>query len=72
MKLTEYIEQRKIRRSDFAARVDVSESFLSRLLSGKRTPGARLIARIEEETGGDVAFRDWTLDGLGTSLRNGG
>jgi len=45
----------------FASRLGTSPSYLSQLLSGRRRPSYELMLRIEQETGGAVDLRSWSL-----------
>ena len=57
--LAEFITTRGETRRAWARRLDISESYLSDLLSGKKTPSLALAARIERETGGAVTAVSW-------------
>lgn len=43
----------------WASRLDVTEAYLSRLLSGTATPSLDLAVRIERATGGAVVPSSW-------------
>lgn len=59
MKLEQYLTDKQIRPVAFAASIGVAPSTITRILRGERSPGIELIAKIKEETGGEVAFEDW-------------
>ncbi len=44
-----------------AAKVDVSESQVSRWIHGQSTPSVIQIVRVQRLTGGDVGVHDWFL-----------
>lgn len=49
--LAEFLEQTGTTQTEFAARVGVKQSLISRLVSGSRTPSLSLAARIAEAAG---------------------
>ncbi len=59
MKLERYLSEKSIGRSDFAARIGVNASTITRLIDGTRRPSGALLALIEEKTDGAVGFRDF-------------
>lgn len=59
MTLSEYLAETKEKANDFAARADISQPYVSRLLSGERFPRPEMVERIEEATGGKVTAGDW-------------
>ncbi|MFQ5984666.1 MAG: helix-turn-helix domain-containing protein, partial [Alphaproteobacteria bacterium] len=63
MKLAEYLTNQGISASDFAEKVGVAEASMSRYLSGKRLPRARVMRRIVEATGGAVEPNDFFAAG---------
>lgn len=59
-KLAQWLQQNGIRRSDFAALVDVSPSYVTLLCSGSAVwPGRDVAARIREATNGAVTADDF-------------
>jgi len=59
MKMQAWVDSAGMRRHEIAAALDVSEAHLSRLINGQRTPGSRLLARIEQFTQGAVRVSDF-------------
>jgi 3,4-dihydroxy 2-butanone 4-phosphate synthase/GTP cyclohydrolase II len=59
MKLAEYLEQHQIRRSDFAARIGKSQSYITMICSGEVWPSREAVSRITEVTGGAVTANDF-------------
>lgn len=57
--LDEIITRSGQTRKAWAARIGVSNSYLSDLLNGKAVPSLALAARIERETGGAVPASSW-------------
>lgn len=58
-KLSQYLEQKKIRQTDFAARCGVTQASISRLVRGAAQPSPQLAKKIEAETLGAVRYFDW-------------
>lgn len=58
-KLSQYLEAKKIKQSDFAKLIDATQATVSRLASGAMTPSPDLALRIDEVTGGEVSFPSW-------------
>lgn len=55
--LARYLDGRK--RSEFAAKVDISAAYLTQLAGGIRAPGLDIALRIERETDGAVPLESW-------------
>lgn len=60
MTLADYLEKTKTDRSDFAAEIEVSEAYLSRLVNRKRNPSFEISMRIFNTTKGAVTFPEMT------------
>jgi DNA-binding transcriptional regulator YdaS (Cro superfamily) len=58
MTLNDYLSDKKIRQAVFARQIGVSDTYLSRILSGERGASIRVAALIEAETGGLVTVAD--------------
>lgn len=61
MKLRNWLDEKGLSARDFAARVDVSEGQMSRILRGLSQPSPALARRIDEATGGQVTPSDLFL-----------
>lgn len=59
MFLGRWLRQKGMTQTAFAARVGVSNTAVSRLISGTMTPSGKLVRRIEYHTKGAVTFDDW-------------
>lgn len=59
MKLGDYLKARGETLASFGQRVGCTHATVSRLANGKLLPSARLVARIEKATGGQVGFADF-------------
>ena len=59
MTLAEYIASENIKPSHLAARIGVSASTITRLLSGQRSPTIKFAAKIAEATNGKVTPNDF-------------
>lgn len=62
MKLVDYLAAEGMNRQEFARRIAVEPSTITRLISGERKPSVELAASIERETGGNVGLQDWAGD----------
>ena len=64
MKLAAYIQSlSRLERRTFAARLGISQGYLSQLVTGTRQPSVpNLVGRIVKETGGRVKARDLRPD----------
>jgi plasmid maintenance system antidote protein VapI len=60
MKLAEYLTTKGINRQEFARRLSVEPSTVTRLINGERKPSVELAAQIERETEGNVGLQDWS------------
>jgi plasmid maintenance system antidote protein VapI len=58
MKLSAYLEREGVKPSQFAYRLGVEPSTITRLLSGERSCSLDMAIRIEEATDGEVAPRE--------------
>ncbi|MFO7853944.1 MAG: helix-turn-helix transcriptional regulator [Paracoccaceae bacterium] len=54
MRLGTYLRERGMTQREFAARIGVSRSYLSMLISGDKVPSLKTATKIEVETGGVV------------------
>ena len=59
MRLDRYLNDHAISRSDFAKRIRVNPSTITRLIDGTRLPSGALLAAIQRETDGLVTFSDF-------------
>lgn len=59
MRLSEYLKVKGMTHEDFARRVDVSVSYVTYLVQGKRKPSFDLLVNIHKETDGAVTFNDF-------------
>ncbi|WYK04454.1 helix-turn-helix transcriptional regulator [Cereibacter sphaeroides f. sp. denitrificans] len=58
-KLSQFLTDHSITQRDFAARIGTSASYLSEIVSGRKTPGLELAFTIERVTGGNVPASSW-------------
>ena len=58
-KLREYIDSNSMTMADFGQRVGVSQSQVSRLLSGGAKPSLETIRQIKRVTNGEITADDW-------------
>lgn len=61
-KLEAYLADHKVRQTDFARSVGVSQATVSKLVSGAMQPSLDLAVRIERTTGGSVPASSWVPD----------
>jgi len=59
MRLAEYLAREGLTHRQFAARLRASQASVSRYAAGERFPEPRMLALIEEETGGKVTADDF-------------
>jgi transcriptional regulator with XRE-family HTH domain len=59
MNLKDYLEQNKITQTAFALEIGVKPLAVHRYISGARKPEAPVLQKIEEVTGGKVAYEDF-------------
>ena len=59
MPLGRWLRLKGMTQTAFAARVGVSTTAVSRLISGTMLPSGKLMRRIEYHTDGAVTFDDW-------------
>lgn len=59
MQLLEFLIENDISQKDFAERINVSQSSISRYLTGEVTPTVLVAVKIKDETGGAVTCEDW-------------
>lgn len=64
MKLADYLTDRAIKRTDFAALIDVSQSYVTQLCQGHIWPGRDIINRIAVATDGAVTANDFMMPPL--------
>lgn len=60
MTLAEYLQQNGLRKDAFAARIGITPSHFSRVLSGTSKPSKSLTIAIEHVTGGEITEADWS------------
>jgi transcriptional regulator with XRE-family HTH domain len=58
-KLIAYLKDKQIPQVQFAARIGITQSALSKMCGGVISPSLQTIALIEKETGGDVPAQAW-------------
>jgi transcriptional regulator with XRE-family HTH domain len=61
MNLASYLEKHGLKSAQFAEKVGVPASTISRILSGERRPLFDTVVKISEATGGEVALSDFVL-----------
>ena len=54
MRLPDYLAREGLNASQFAARAGVNSSIVSRILTGKRLPSCKVMAKISSATKGEV------------------
>ncbi|WP_367998669.1 helix-turn-helix transcriptional regulator [Shimia thalassica] len=54
-----YVCRSGLSRTDWAKRLEISKSYMSDLLNGKRIPSLEVAVRIERATGGAVPASSW-------------
>lgn len=59
MKFRAWFESSGLSQTQFAKKVNVTQSAVSHLLKGRKSPSLDLILRIEKATGGKVKPNDW-------------
>jgi len=59
-KLKQHLAGKK--KSDFAAEIGTSPSYLSQIISGHRRPSYGLMCKIEAASGGEVDLHSWSSD----------
>lgn len=59
MKLSDYLSQRGIKRSDFAGTIGVSQSYVTMICQGKIWPGRDVVTKINAATDGEVTANDF-------------
>lgn len=59
MRLADWLDEKKIKRQDFAEKIGVSRSLVSQLCNGAVWPGRDVAARISQETDGAVTANDF-------------
>lgn len=58
-KLEKYLAEKKLTQAEFAERIGSSQENVSRYISGTRFPRPRTLARIIEETNGELTAGDF-------------
>ena len=59
MKLAQYLKDEKISANQFAGRLGVPASTVTRWINNERMPTARHIEAVQRETRDSVRFEDW-------------
>lgn len=59
MTLEQYLAERRVKPSVFAAEIGVAASTIARILRGERSPGLDLLTLIRDKTGGAVTPNDF-------------
>jgi len=59
MTLDQWLRANEITRSEFAARIGVSQGFVSMLCSGAKKPSLHTLSAIQRVTKGEVALEDF-------------
>jgi transcriptional regulator with XRE-family HTH domain len=54
-----YRQDQQISRSELAEKLEISPSYMTRLLCGERLPGGGLVARVERLTDGKITAADF-------------
>jgi transcriptional regulator with XRE-family HTH domain len=72
MTLGEYLSANDMTRSEFAARIRLSEASVSRIARGLQKPDLDTAFDIERETGGAVPASQYASPGAGESRRSNG
>lgn len=62
MNLKVWIVKNKTTITKFSEKMGISRCYLSGIIIGQRKPGPKLIKRIEEETNGEITYRDFLGD----------
>ena len=65
-RITLVIKEKKITKTEFAKRLNISQAFVSQMCSGVARPSDRTISDICREFGVD---RNWLVDGIGDPFR---
>lgn len=72
MQIGEYLKKNDISQKFFAGMIRVSESTLSRILSGERQPSLSVMSRIHKVTKGKVSPNDFIVTEVASTLSNTG
>jgi 3,4-dihydroxy 2-butanone 4-phosphate synthase/GTP cyclohydrolase II len=59
MQLSDWLEKHRVKRKDFAARIQMSPSYITAICNGTVWPGRDVAVRILTETGGAVKPNDF-------------
>ncbi len=59
MRLREYLEEQRLTDAEFGRLVGATQPAVSRWASGARLPRPKMVARIQEVTGGKVSAADF-------------
>ena len=59
MQLLEFLYENDISQTDFAQRIGISQSSISKYLTGNVTPSVLVALKLHDETGGEVNCRVW-------------
>jgi hypothetical protein len=71
MHIRDYLRQRGLTISGFAAEIGETQPVMSRIVSGVRTPSGRLMQKIYAATDGVVTPNDFSQNGKSTSATSG-
>ena len=58
-KLGKYLKDQRLTQAEFALRIGVRQSSVSKMVSGDASPSLEVAIKIEDETGGEVGVREW-------------
>lgn len=58
-RLAKWLERKGITQDELAAGIACTQSYVSRLVSGERSPGRTVANAIEKFTGGEVTAESW-------------
>jgi predicted transcriptional regulator len=62
MKLADFLAQKSITHTDFAALIGVSQVSVTRYIAGRRTPRPNVLQRIRDVTEGNVTANDFMVE----------
>lgn len=68
-RLADYRDRWKLKQYELAARLEVTDAYLSQILSGRRRPSLPIAVRIERETG--VTVDAWMTPAVGSAENRG-
>lgn len=70
MKLKEYLEKKSLTHKNFGKMIGVTQSYVTRMISGIRIPSLTLMQRIIESTNGEVNVGDFFNHDTPSKLRS--